>query len=51
MISPGPGTPLEAGISCAAIRAFAGRIPILGVCLGHQSIGQVFGGEMSTSRG
>ncbi len=46
VISPGPCTPLEAGISCAAIRAFAGHIPMLGVCLGHQSIGQVFGGEI-----
>jgi anthranilate synthase component 2 len=46
VISPGPCTPREAGISCAAIEAFAGRIPILGVCLGHQSIGQVFGGEI-----
>lgn len=46
VISPGPCTPSEAGISCEAIRAFAGRIPILGVCLGHQSIGQVFGGEI-----
>ena len=46
VISPGPCTPAEAGISCAAISAFAGRIPILGVCLGHQSIGQVFGGNI-----
>jgi len=46
VISPGPGTPDEAGISCAAIAAFAGHIPILGVCLGHQSIGQVFGGAI-----
>lgn len=46
VISPGPCTPTEAGISCAAIRTFAGRIPILGVCLGHQSIGQVFGGQI-----
>jgi anthranilate synthase component 2 len=46
IISPGPCTPNEAGISCDAIRAFAGRIPVLGVCLGHQSIGQVFGGEI-----
>lgn len=46
VISPGPCTPTEAGISCAAIEAFAGRIPILGVCLGHQSIGQVFGGKI-----
>jgi len=46
VISPGPCTPNEAGISCAAIKAFAGRIPVLGVCLGHQSIGHVFGGEI-----
>jgi len=45
LISPGPGTPSKAGISIEAIRYFAGRIPILGVCLGHQSIGDAFGGE------
>lgn len=46
VISPGPCTPNEAGISMAAIEAFAGKVPILGICLGHQSIAQVFGGEV-----
>lgn len=46
VISPGPCTPAEAGISCDAIHRFAGVIPILGVCLGHQSIGHVFGGKV-----
>jgi anthranilate synthase/aminodeoxychorismate synthase-like glutamine amidotransferase len=46
VISPGPCTPTEAGISCEVIRQFAGRVPLLGVCLGHQCIGEVFGGEI-----
>jgi anthranilate synthase component 2 len=46
VVSPGPCTPNEAGISLEAIRTFAGRIPLLGICLGHQSIGQVFGGDV-----
>ena len=46
VISPGPCTPAEAGISVAAIREFAGRLPLLGVCLGHQSIGAAFGGDI-----
>jgi anthranilate synthase component 2 len=50
VISPGPCTPNEAGISVAAIKHFAGRIPLLGVCLGHQSIGQAFGGRIVHAR-
>ena len=50
VISPGPCTPDEAGISCDVVRRFAGRMPILGVCLGHQSIGQVFGGTIVRAR-
>ena len=46
VISPGPGRPEDAGISCDVIKEFAGRIPILGVCLGHQCIGYVYGGRI-----
>jgi anthranilate synthase/aminodeoxychorismate synthase-like glutamine amidotransferase len=47
VISPGPGTPRDAGISVELIRRFAGRVPILGVCLGHQCIGEAFGGVVA----
>ena len=46
LISPGPGEPKDAGISEDVIRAFSGRVPVLGVCLGHQAIGEVFGGRV-----
>ena len=50
VISPGPCTPNEAGVSMEVIRSYAGRLPILGICLGHQSIGQVFGGKVVRAR-
>jgi anthranilate synthase component 2 len=50
VISPGPCTPNEAGISLATVEAFAGEIPLLGICLGHQSVGQAFGGKIVRAR-
>lgn len=50
VISPGPCTPMEAGISTAVVRELSGRIPILGICLGHQCIGSVFGGRVARAR-
>lgn len=50
VISPGPGTPRDAGVSEALIRRFSGRLPILGICLGHQGIGEVFGGRVVRAR-
>jgi anthranilate synthase component 2 len=50
VVSPGPCTPNEAGVSMAVIEAFAGRVPLLGICLGHQSIGQVYGGRVVRAR-
>ena len=50
VVSPGPCTPNEAGVSMAVIERFAGQVPVLGICLGHQSIGQVFGGKIVRAR-
>ena len=50
VISPGPGTPLDAGISNDIIRNFSGKIPILGVCLGHQAVAEAFGGKVTAAK-
>jgi anthranilate synthase component 2/para-aminobenzoate synthetase component 2 len=50
VVSPGPGTPRDAGVSVDAIKSFAGRVPVLGVCLGHQCIGEAFGGRIERAR-
>lgn len=50
VISPGPCTPIEAGVSTALVRELSGRVPILGICLGHQCIGSVFGGRVARAR-
>ncbi len=50
IVSPGPGRPEDAGISCSMIEQFAGKIPILGICLGHQAIGHVFGADVIHAR-
>ena len=50
VISPGPGRPEDAGVSCDTIRAFAGKIPLLGVCLGHQAMGLTFGGKITYAK-